>query len=269
MVLYSHSRLSTFEQCQLKYKFKYVDELTPDYENSIEAFLGKKIHETLEWMYTRKDEQNITLDDAVAFYIAAWNRDFSDNIKIVKEEFSKEYYFNKGIRFLINYFMKNHPFSDNTIATEKKIFITLGEAKQYTVIGFIDRLVHHTHTNIFEIHDYKTGAIKSQEELDRDRQLALYSIAIRESFPTPRDVHLIWHFLDYGEKKMSIRTYSQLHQLKEEIVSLIKTIEQSRAFLPNPSVLCKWCEFRSYCPVIKEHPDFPEIHKPFKITDFR
>ena len=93
MVVYSHSRLTTFEQCPLKYKFKYIDELEPDYENSIEAFLGKKVHETLEWLYAHPQKAGVILDDAVAFYIAAWNSDFNEGIKIVKEDQSSEYYF--------------------------------------------------------------------------------------------------------------------------------------------------------------------------------
>ena len=40
MVIYSHSRLSTFEQCKLKFKFRYIDKLTPEIENTIEGFLG-------------------------------------------------------------------------------------------------------------------------------------------------------------------------------------------------------------------------------------
>ncbi|MBS3093461.1 PD-(D/E)XK nuclease family protein [Candidatus Pacearchaeota archaeon] len=110
MTIYSHSRLSLFEQCQLKYKFRYIDKLSPDYENSIEAFLGKKVHETLEWLYTKKNERIIELDYVVAFYIEQWNQSFNDGIRVIKEDTSVEYYFNKGIRFLINYFMKNYPY---------------------------------------------------------------------------------------------------------------------------------------------------------------
>ena len=258
MAIYSHSRLSTFEQCQLKYKFRYIDNLTPDYENTIETFLGKKAHEALEWLYKHKHEKIITLDDVIAFFIESWNRDLNDSVKIIREGSSREEYFNRGIKFLINYFMKNYPFDDNTIALEQKILINVDEQGEHKLIGFIDRLVHHTDSNIFEIHDYKTGSLKSREILDRDRQLALYSLGVREMFENVADVHLIWHFLDYGEKRISKRTIEELYQLREEIKQLIKKIENEDKFKPNPGILCKWCEFRSYCPVIKENPNFPD-----------
>ncbi len=251
MVIYSHSRLSSFEQCPLKYKFKYIDKAPPDYESSIEAFLGKKAHETLEWLYGLPHKKNIELDSVIAYFIERWNADFNDQIKIVKEEMRSDHYLNKGMRFLINYFTKNYPFEDNTIATEKKIFVRLDQSGKYQLLGFIDRLVHHTNSNIFEIHDYKTGSLKSQHELDSDRQLALYSIGIRELFPKVSDVHLVWHFLDHGEKKTSTRTLMQLQTLKNEIKRLIQTIESTSEFPPRPSALCNWCEFRSRCPTMQ------------------
>ena len=258
MAIYSHSRLSTFEQCALKYKYKYIDNLAPDYEQSIEAFLGNKVHEALQLIYNC-DKQKINLDELIKYYVESWNRDYNEKIKIIKDNIKAENYFNNGIRHLINYFLKNYPFKDNTIATEKKIYVNLDSEGFYKILGYIDRLVHHKETNIFEIHDYKTGALKSQLELDKDRQLALYSIGIKETFDNVSDIHLIWHFLNYSEKRTSRRTQEQLEKLKEEIIILIKKIESTINFAPNPSSLCKWCEFRSYCPVIKENPNFPEV----------
>ena len=42
----SHSRLSTFEDCPLKYKYTYVDRLDRERRDSIEAFMGGLVHET-------------------------------------------------------------------------------------------------------------------------------------------------------------------------------------------------------------------------------
>jgi RecB family exonuclease len=163
-----------------------------------------------------------------------------------------EDYFNLGIKFLIDYYVSNFPFFDETIETEKKIVIKLDPDNNYLLEGYIDRLVHHKKTNIFEIHDYKTGNfLKSQEDLDKDRQLALYSIGVRESYPDVKDVHLIWHFLAFNKKMTSKRSLEQLEKLRENIFNLILKIETAKEFFPNPGILCKWCEFRSYCPVIK------------------
>ena len=111
MVLYSHSKLSTFEQCPLKFKFRYIDRLTPDFDQSIEGFLGNQVHNILEWIY-RNSERDFELDEIIQNYLINWNKEFNPNIKIVKQEYDSEYYFNKGIRFLINYFLKHSPFKD-------------------------------------------------------------------------------------------------------------------------------------------------------------
>lgn len=159
-----------------------------------------------------------------------------------------DYYFNKGIRFLINYFLKNTPFKDNTIHTEKKILIPLDDKKEYFIVGYIDRLTHDKENNIFEVHDYKTGSLKSQEELDEDRQLALYSIGVRESFNNVTNIKLVWHFLDSNKELTSERTIEQLMTLKINILKLIKKIESTKEFSTNRSNLCNWCEYKSKCP---------------------
>jgi len=248
MVIYSHSRLSTFEQCKLKFKFRYIDKLTPEIENTIEGFLGGIVHEALEWLYNQVINKHIpSLEQVIEVYAINWNKQYSPEIKIVNTELTPEFYFDKGIKFLIDYYFKNQPFSDNTIALEHRIILNLDDSGKYQLQGFIDRLVHNKETNIFEIHDYKTGQIKSQEDLDNDRQLALYSLGVRKLFPEAKDVHLIWHYLDFNEQKHSSRTIEQLEQLKQDIIQLIDKIESEKEFEAGPSILCRWCEFRKYC----------------------
>jgi len=48
MTRYSHSKLSTFEQCRYKYKLKYVDRIKLEGASNVEAFLGSRVHEALE-----------------------------------------------------------------------------------------------------------------------------------------------------------------------------------------------------------------------------
>ena len=237
MVVYSHSRLSTFEQCPKKFEFKYIKKISPDFDQSIEGFLGNQIHDTLEWIYNNQDREH-NLDDIIKYFIESWNKEFKNSIKIVKKDMTSENYFNRGIKFLINYFLKHSPFKDDTIETEKKIYVTLDGNREYLLIGYIDRLVHHKETNIFEIHDYKTGSIKSQQ----------YSLGIREMFKNVQDVKLVWHFLDSNKELRSERTMEQLLNLKKEILILIKKIESTTEFPTNKSALCNWCEFKSKCP---------------------
>ncbi|MBA7628325.1 hypothetical protein ES703_35804 [subsurface metagenome] len=248
MEIYSHSRLSTFEQCRLKYQYKYIDKIIV-IEKSIEAFLGKIVHSTLEWIYTQvKNSKVPTIDEVITHYAVKWEENYKPGIVIVKKELTTTDYFNKGIQFLLNYYTQHKPFGDNTLEVEKRIVIDLDELGKHKIQGFIDRLVHNLEKDEYEIHDYKTGNnLPTQEKIENDRQLALYSIAIKDLFGKEKEVLLVWHYLAHNIKIHSRRTNEQLEQLKKEILELIKKIESTTEFPPNKSVLCDWCEYRSMC----------------------
>src|SRR3989344_411110 len=141
--LFSHSRLSAFEQCKLKYKFRYIDQIIPEIEKTIESHLGNVVHSSLEWLYRQVKYGAIpTVDEIVSFYSNKWKEDYEVGILIVKKNLTIEHYFNKGVQFLINYYMEHKPFDDNTIDVEKEIEISLDETGLYKIRGYIDRLAH-------------------------------------------------------------------------------------------------------------------------------
>jgi len=246
--IYSHSRLSTFEQCPLRFKFRYIDKIESK-EKSIEAHLGKSVHSALEWLYTNvKKKQTPTIDQVIIRYSEAWEKNYDAQVKIVKNEFSVKDYFNKGVAFVLNYYMQHQPFDDGTIECEKQIKIDLDPEANYKIQGFIDRLVYNLETGEYEVHDYKTAnSLPSQDRVENDRQLALYAIAIKELFGDDKEVCLVWHYLAHNKKICSRRTNKQLHQLKKETIELIKKIEAETKFLSSKSALCNWCEYKIFC----------------------
>lgn len=248
--IYSHSKISTFEQCPLKFKYRYIDKLTPDIETTIEAFLGNIVHKTLEWVYTEvKNKKLPTIDEIIQYYATRWESRYKPEIVVVKKDLTTKDYFDKGIQFLIGYYTQHQPFDDNTLETEKKIEINLDEDKEYKIQGFIDRLVYNLETGEYEIHDYKTANnLPNKEDIDSNRQLALYSIAIKDLFGHDKEVCLIWHYLAHNQKICSRRTNEQLNQLKQEILEQIKKIEATTKFPPYISKLCDWCEYKPSCP---------------------
>ncbi len=247
MVIYSHSRLETFEKCKLKFKFRYLDKIVPEIGQSIEAHLGKMVHETLEWLYTQiKKEIAPTIEQIISYYAEQWQEKYTNDIIIVKREFSEKDYFNKGVGFLVKYYTRHYPFKDKTLALEHKIELNLTD--EIKLIGFIDRLVENIETNEIEIHDYKTSnSMPSREKMESNRQLALYSMAIKETFGKDKNICLVWHFLAHDIKVCIRKTEQQLENLKQEIIELIKQIEEAEDFPPTKSILCDWCEYRDIC----------------------
>jgi len=177
MKIYSHSKLSMFEQCKLKYKFKYIDKIIPEIERSIEAHLGDSVHQALEWLYKQVKQKNTPpIDEFISIYGRIWEENYKPEIVIVKKDITPGDYFNQGIKFLVEYYLSNKPFDDNTIEIEKRIIINLDGSGKYKIQGFIDRIVHNLDKGEYEIHDYKTNSsLPLKEKVDNDRQLALIS----------------------------------------------------------------------------------------------
>jgi putative RecB family exonuclease len=261
MKIYSHSKLGTFEQCPLKYKFKYIDKIIPEIEKSIEAHLGNCVHLTLEDFYLKIQKGEIPpLDGVIIKYITVWNSEFKPELVIVKKDLTAKDYFEQGIKFLIDYYTTNKPFKENTLEVEKKVFIDLDEETK--LIGFIDRLVHNLETGEIEIHDYKTNNSQpARDHGEKDKQLALYAIAIKEIFGEEREVTLVWHFLAHNKKLTAKRTNAELQKLKKETLEFIREIKNTTEFPTNKSPLCNWCRYKNFCPAWGGDPSKAKRYK--------
>jgi putative RecB family exonuclease len=259
MPLYSHSRLSSFENCPRQFAFRYIEKPEIDKKETIEAFLGSRVHETLEKLYQDVEmERTPKWDDVLEDYERRWDREWSDRVTIVRGEYTPEDYRNVGRRCLKEYFVRYFPFREGKIiGLEYRILVDLAEGREdgYKLQGYIDRLVD-LGNGEYEIHDYKTSRnVPEQDKLDDDRQLALYQIGVQVKYPDARKVHLIWHYVRQDKEVRSYRTREQLEALRAETITLIDTIlEQTKRndFPPHETMLCDWCEFHDLCPA-KRH----------------
>jgi len=243
----SHSRLSCFESCALQYKYRYLDKLEGERGESIEAFMGKRVHEALQKLYTDlKHERLLDEEELIAFYRKEWERNFHEGILIVKD-YTAENYLAMGEKALRTYHKRFQPFNQaTTLATEKLILMDLAQDVQLK--GYIDRL-DRTPEGVYEIHDYKTsGTLPDQSDVDTDRQLALYALAVKREFPDAKNIRLIWHYLLFGMERESSRTEQELEQLTRETVALARSVLAAQSFPPHVSRLCDWCEFQPICP---------------------
>lgn len=250
MPTYSHSRISSFENCPLKYKLAYIEK--PDIEafTSIEAFLGSRVHDALEKLY--KDlmySKLLTLDQLLAFFDGIWKKNWSDDVRVIRDDYEPENYWLMGQRFIKDYYEKYAPFDqDRTLGLEERVVVDLGG--KYKLQGYIDRLA--LRDGVYEIHDYKTSSsLPPQEKLDADRQLALYALAIKRRLRDVNEVELVWHYLAFNREMRSSRTDESLEELEKHTIGLIKEIEAATKrddFPARESGLCRWCEFQSLCP---------------------
>ena len=251
--VYSHSRLACFEKCKKQFHYRYIEKRPVDTE-SIEAFVGKRVHEVIEKL-NRFVERGVvpSLPKVLQRFRTDWDEQFQgERVRIVRAENPPEVYRENGERCLGNHYRRNYPFDrDESLGIEQHVGFALDGDGRYRVRGIIDRVVRAADGAV-EIHDYKTGRwVPSQQELDQDRQLALYQIGVEARYEGTATVRLVWHYLLRDQLRVSTRTPEQLDELRAHTIELIDRIEAERDFEPQPSALCSWCEFNDVCPAMR------------------
>jgi len=218
---------------------------------SVEAFVGKRVHEVIERLNRFVVRGLVpSLAKVMARFRTDWAERFdASRVRIVRTENSAEVYREMGERCLSNHYRRHYPFDrDETLGIEERVAFSLDGEHRYRMQGFVDRIAR-APDGAVEIHDYKTGRwVPSQETLDGDRQLALYQLGVTQRHGRDAPVRLVWHYLLRDQVRVSTRTPEQLDSLRTDTIGLIERIEAEREFAPRPSSLCDWCEFNDICP---------------------
>ncbi len=249
---FSYSGLETYKKCPAQFKYRYIDQIhKPD--EGIEAFMGKRVHETIEFLYKNIYDGKIPfIDHVLQFYESIWKEQWHDRIAIVKRGETKDQYYQLGLDCIVRFYRNHQPFDEHVIGIELEMDFTLDGDENFRMKGIIDRLDQDGH-GAHVIHDYKTGKwIMNQKAADQDSQLALYQIALEQQHEDVTSVELVWHFLRYGVEVRSNRTATQLkrltHTLKHQIDAIRRHAEKHSEFPPKESILCNWCYYWEECP---------------------
>ena len=257
MPIYSHSRLSCFETCPRQYWYRYVAKVKVPEVETIEAFLGTRVHDALEQLY--RDVMSghpMSADELLACYETHWDASWSDQVKIVRADRSADDYRRVGRDALTAYHARHQPFNQSrTLRLEARVLLDLDSAGKYRLQGYIDRLARRA-DGTYEIHDYKTSShLPTQAEADADRQLALYQLGVQQMWKDVAAVDLIWHYVRFDQEICSRRSAEQLDVVKARCVTVIDDIEsrgREEANSPTqPSNLCNWCSYQEICPATR------------------
>ncbi|MFC2174779.1 RecB family exonuclease [archaeon] len=247
MPTWSHSRISTYESCPLKFFYSYVEK--PDVEevlgDNIALVLGKSCHEALEWLYKELSMGGEpTLDDAIDYYTQSWGKMWTPDVIIPNHD--EKTWKSLGVRYLGDFYNRHSPFiEDRTVALERMIRLKLGK---YSLIGYIDRIAE-AGPGHYKVIDYKTNKwLAPQEKFDSDRQLALYELGVRQMFLDAKKVDLVWEMLHFNKTIVSHRSPAQLAELKRDTIAIIQEIEECEDYPAKTSKLCDWCSFQEICP---------------------
>jgi RecB family exonuclease len=222
--VYSFSRIKSFHQCPLRYRYRYLQGLKEAFR-SIESFLGNAVHDVLEWMYSDRDRGSDS-DEATMLekFAASWSESRDDSVAIIRIDDDEECYLKLGremlVRFLRDTFDRDR---SETIALEQRLSVRLSETVVFT--GFADRIGRTDQGRLFVI-DYKTSKNEGTgSEFSEGLQAPLYAACVL------RKAHLLERFLD-----------------------LANEAEAAGDFPARPGILCAWCGFNAECPAA----DVPE-----------
>ena len=248
--IFSHSQISTFKSCPQQYKIVYLDG-TRKSKESIEAFMGKRVHETLEWLYEEENRFRpfVTFDRLCQIYDEYWVDKWHREIYIADPFRGSDFYYSIGKRCLANYYNLYGPtFNQSVQATEVNLNFKIGE---YNFRGIIDRL-DSAEPGVWVVHDYKTSKrAKTDRQAANDMQLALYQIAVEQNYGPVNEISLKWHFLRHGVEVNVKHSKEQIDKLKSKLIKMASKIsgamDDENNFIPKESILCNWCYLWEEC----------------------
>jgi len=81
---FSFSRVKTFNQCPLRYRYRYLKGLKEVFR-SIESFMGNVVHDVLEWLYAeRENGSSPSLEAALESLADRWTAGLTDEITVIR-----------------------------------------------------------------------------------------------------------------------------------------------------------------------------------------
>jgi len=229
----SESKFQTFRQCQLKYRYRYVERLPEPEETNTEALhFGSYIHKILEEGVNAQNEEELV-------QIA---EEVKGSYKVSKK------YTGKDLRCISN-FLKFNAKLENTLATELVFEVPIKD--DMTLNGIIDRVIKGKDGGYLII-DYKTSKReKSKVELYQDSQLKGYVYAISKLYDTPISNVVAAHyypltnnfvFVQYSVPQIN----SHLRKVVDEIWKIRKKKKEELRATRNE--FCNWCAYKGACP---------------------
>lgn len=249
MTNYSNSRLTQYENCKFAYNLHYNEGYDSPYE-TIEAFLGSRVHEVLEKLYTDLQNDKLdTLEELLEYYEAIWDFKWHEGI-INSSRFDDFIHHDDGVRCIEEYYKRFYPFDQLVIIgleTDEKLELPDGNTWSVRIDKFAFK------GDAFYVCDYKTGnRMKSQYDADTDRQLAMYAAWVRKKYGKDKKVKLLWHMLKFDRDVESERSNFELERTIDNVVKEIREIEHCKDWSPQESILCNWCVYRHKCPLFKD-----------------
>ena len=251
----SHSSLSTYAACPRRYAFRYVERLPGEVPRWWFTF-GSAVHRAFEafdkaWIRARREGM-----PAPGYAVLA--RSFGEAVDAAgcEPEEAARYRARSG-PVLLAYLERAVTSDAEPIGAELGFGLDVpvaGDETPVRFVGYIDRIDRRPDGAV-EVIDHKTGKPRSQDDVDRDRQLTAYAFAcarggLRDPATgeiLPAAARLGLHFAETGLTVWTTRSAEELDAFGVGLVAEVGAIRR-REFASRPGKACRWCEYRATCP---------------------
>lgn len=242
----SPSKVSSFTECALAFRFSAIDRLPEP--PSLPATRGTLVHAALERLFML-DAPLRTLPAALACLEEATTamRDDPDLVGLELTPEAEATFLAEAAVLVEKYFRLEDPTSITPIGIELKLEI---EQAGVRLRGIIDRLELDADGELV-VTDYKTGRAPGEHhEQQRLAGVGFYSLLCERLFGRrPAKVQLLY----LADPLAIIATPSDrsTRGVERRLAAVWSAVERACErddFRPNPSRLCDWCAFKAYCP---------------------
>ncbi len=233
----SFSRIDTYQQCSLRFRYRYVDQL-PGKTATYLSF-GTSVHSALELFHERTLFGMPSEEDLLSFLFDHW--DSSGYAKVSRERQLDDY--RRAQTVLQRYHRRVADSYRPAADTEKWFELPVGD--EAMVVGSIDRVDVDDDGDLHVV-DYKTGKLRDREKVRGSLQLAIYALACEHLYGRlPASVAL-----DYVVADVEVRVPVAELDLDGARAAVRDTAREilAESFEPTPTRLCDWCDHQSVCP---------------------
>ncbi len=232
----SYSSISTYQNCPLAYKFRYIDRL-PTKRTPYLSF-GTSLHAILAYFYEASSVKPPSLDRLLEYLPQVWESEgYSDSSE-------EQTFFEQAKKVLSQFYHTNIIDLEIPVALEHRFAIELDCC---TLTGIIDR-VDKLPNGGYEVIDYKTSRkLPPKARIHTDLQLSIYHLACQELWGSEL-IRLSLYYLMPNTKRSTKRSKSDIDRTKSLIARVCKDIEDEK-YEPKENPLCPWCDFQNHCPI--------------------
>ena len=232
----SASKIKTYRDCPLKFKFSYVIQAPTKARSYFE--LGTAVHAVVEHL-TKLQMDGTKPTEELAFEILSKEWNASSFQSETQENQAKE----KAKTMIKTYLKWISENKNSPVAVEQPFRIEIGGVP---FTGFIDR-VEKTPNEKFAVVDFKTGGVyENSKSIKEDPQMNIYALGVEKQYGEfPVNASLF--YLKHDKIVDNPIEEPQVKSVKEEIGNTVKSI-LSEDFEATPGYqVCRNCEYWSIC----------------------